>query len=106
MERRPQSRRRHRQSRSRTRHARLRRAHDPPQIRTRLVNIGGASMKWCRVEMQAGPSYGIVRDSSIELVEGSPFETWRKSGQSMPLESAKLLVPVIPPVFYAIGSNY
>ncbi len=63
-------------------------------------------MKWCRVEAQAGPCYGIVGDSSIELVEGSPFETWRKSGQSLPLESARLLVPVIPPVFYAIGSNY
>ena len=63
-------------------------------------------MKWCRVETTSGPSYGLVEDQTIALVEGSPFGEWKRTGAQVPLKSAKLLVPVIPPVFYAIGSNY
>jgi 2-keto-4-pentenoate hydratase/2-oxohepta-3-ene-1,7-dioic acid hydratase in catechol pathway len=63
-------------------------------------------MRWCRIETESGPGFGIVGEDRIELVEGSPFETWRRSGRSLPRDGARLLVPVIPPVFYAIGSNY
>ena len=61
---------------------------------------------WCRLETQAGPSYGQVQEDHVDVVEGSPFGEWRAIGSRVPLAQAKLLVPVIPPVFYAIGSNY
>lgn len=63
-------------------------------------------MRWCRIETSARPSFGIVRDDEIEVVQGSPFAEWKTTGDRVGLASAKLLVPVIPPVFYAIGSNY
>jgi 2-keto-4-pentenoate hydratase/2-oxohepta-3-ene-1,7-dioic acid hydratase in catechol pathway len=63
-------------------------------------------MKWCRIETEHGPSHGILERDTIALVTGSPFDAWQKTGKTVPLAMAKLLVPVIPPVFYAIGSNY
>lgn len=63
-------------------------------------------MKWCRVETPEGPSFGMVADESIVLVEGSPFGSVTPTGTTVPLAEARLLVPVIPATFYAIGSNY
>lgn len=63
-------------------------------------------MRWCRVQTPAGPRYGLVTETVIELVQGSPFGDWARSSERLALDEAKLLVPVIPPVFYAIGSNY
>jgi len=63
-------------------------------------------VKWCRLETPEGPSFGLVEGDRIELVEGSPFATFTRSGRFTPLAQARLLVPVVPPTFYAIGSNY
>ena len=63
-------------------------------------------VKWCRMETPEGPSFGLVEGDRIELVEGSPFATFTRSGRFTPLAQARLLVPVVPPTFYAIGSNY
>jgi 2-keto-4-pentenoate hydratase/2-oxohepta-3-ene-1,7-dioic acid hydratase in catechol pathway len=63
-------------------------------------------MRWCRVKTSAGPSFARVTEDVVELVQGSPFGEWRATQERIPLAQAGLLVPVIPPVFYAIGSNY
>ena len=63
-------------------------------------------MRWCRVETQAGPSFGIVHQDMVEVVQGSPFAQWKPTSERISLANAKLLVPVVPPTFYAIGSNY
>ena len=63
-------------------------------------------MRWCRVETSAGPSFGVVHEDAVEVVEGSPFAQWKSTSERIPLTEAKLLVPVMPPTFYAIGSNY
>jgi 2-keto-4-pentenoate hydratase/2-oxohepta-3-ene-1,7-dioic acid hydratase in catechol pathway len=47
-----------------------------------------------------------VHDDAVEVVDGTPFEDWTSTGEILPLAKAKLLVPIVPPVFYAIGSNY
>ncbi len=63
-------------------------------------------MRWCRIDTDNGPAHGLVEDAGISLVDGTPFGAWRKTGKTVLLADAKWLVPVVPPVFYAIGSNY
>ena len=64
------------------------------------------SVLWCRFQNGGKPSYGIVEGDRIVAVEGDPFSEYRRTTQSVSLADAKLLVPVVPPTFYAIGSNY
>ena len=63
-------------------------------------------MKWCR--FQSGPkiSYGVIEGTTVTEVSGSPFESHTRSSTTVPLSAVKLLVPVIPPTFYAAGINY
>ncbi|MGH6771476.1 MAG: fumarylacetoacetate hydrolase family protein [Xanthobacteraceae bacterium] len=63
-------------------------------------------MKWCRVETPEGPRFGLVEGETVGLVEGTPFDRFSRTGKTLPLAQARLLVPVIPGTFYAIGSNY
>ena len=63
-------------------------------------------MKWCRFDAGNGPAYGIIEGDTIVQVEGSPFGDYSKTEKTQPLGSTKLLVPVIPPTFYAAGINY
>lgn len=63
-------------------------------------------MKWCRFETPVGPSYGIIDDDVVSKVNGSPFGGYERTSATVPLREAKLLVPVIPPTFYAAGVNY
>jgi 2-keto-4-pentenoate hydratase/2-oxohepta-3-ene-1,7-dioic acid hydratase in catechol pathway len=63
-------------------------------------------MKWCRVQTPDGPRYGVVEDETVALVEGSPFNRFERTGKTVALAQARLLVPVVPGTFYAIGSNY
>ena len=63
-------------------------------------------MKWCRVRTPDGPRFGMVEGETIALVDGTPFDGAAKTGKTLPLAQAQLLVPVVPGTFYAIGSNY
>jgi 2-keto-4-pentenoate hydratase/2-oxohepta-3-ene-1,7-dioic acid hydratase in catechol pathway len=63
-------------------------------------------MRWCRFQNQDAASYGIVEGDEVVAVSGSPFEQYQRTDQRYPLSSVKLLVPVIPPTFYAAGLNY
>ena len=63
-------------------------------------------MRWCRIEVDGRPVYGQVEGEDVVLVNGSPFELWTRTPRREPLAQAKMLVPVIPPNFYAAGLNY
>jgi 2-keto-4-pentenoate hydratase/2-oxohepta-3-ene-1,7-dioic acid hydratase in catechol pathway len=63
-------------------------------------------MKWCRVRTPVGPRFGMVEGETIALIDGTPFDGAAKTGKTLPLAQAQLLVPVVPGTFYAIGSNY
>lgn len=63
-------------------------------------------MKWCRVEVEGRAVYGIVEGDEVRLVEGSPFTDSVPTGRRVALAQARLLVPVVPPNFYAAGLNY
>lgn len=64
-------------------------------------------MRWCRFEAKGKPTYGIVEGNTVQPVSGDPFTRHRKNGKPVPLESVKLMTPVFPPTFYAVGHlNY
>jgi 2-keto-4-pentenoate hydratase/2-oxohepta-3-ene-1,7-dioic acid hydratase in catechol pathway len=63
-------------------------------------------MKWCRFRVQDEVAFGIIEDDTVIAVNGSPFDTYTKTSTTYPRHEVKLLVPVIPPTFYAAGVNY
>jgi 2-keto-4-pentenoate hydratase/2-oxohepta-3-ene-1,7-dioic acid hydratase in catechol pathway len=63
-------------------------------------------MLWCRFEKDGRVHYGLVEGETVTAVDGDPFSQHRATNTKFPLADVKLLVPVIPPTFYAIGSNY
>jgi 2-keto-4-pentenoate hydratase/2-oxohepta-3-ene-1,7-dioic acid hydratase in catechol pathway len=63
-------------------------------------------MRWARFDQDGTPSYGVVEGDEIIPARGSPFELWERTAARLPLAGVKLLVPVVPPTFYAAGMNY
>jgi len=63
-------------------------------------------MIWCRFQKDGRISYGVVEDNTIIAIEGDPFSAHSRTASKYPLHDIKLLAPVLPPTFYAIGSNY
>ena len=63
-------------------------------------------MKWCRFQAGESPTYGMIEDATVIQVDGSPFDSYTKTSTTYALQDVKLLVPVIPPTFYAAGINY
>jgi 2-keto-4-pentenoate hydratase/2-oxohepta-3-ene-1,7-dioic acid hydratase in catechol pathway len=63
-------------------------------------------MKWCRFQSGSQAVYGLIEGNTVIEVTGSPFDSYAKTTKTYPLESVKLLVPVIPPTFYAAGINF
>ncbi|KON31138.1 2-keto-4-pentenoate hydratase [miscellaneous Crenarchaeota group-15 archaeon DG-45] len=63
-------------------------------------------MKWCRFQSGKTAACGIIKGETVVEVDGSPFESYTETRKIFPLEAVKLLVPVIPPTFYAAGLNY
>ena len=63
-------------------------------------------MKWCRIELDGAPTYGLVEGDDVAVISAAPFERHERTGRRLPLASVKLLPPVDPPNFYAAGINY
>src|SRR5213594_277359 len=63
-------------------------------------------MKWGRFQSGRTTAYGISDDTTVTEVTGNPFESYTKTATIAQLSRVKLLVPVIPPTFYAAGVNY
>ncbi len=63
-------------------------------------------MKWCRVEVDGRPAFGVVEGADIHLVDAPPYETHKRTGKRIAFDQAKLLPPVMPYNFYAVGINY
>jgi len=66
----------------------------------------GINMKWCRFQAEKKASYGIIEGDRVIQVNGTPFGRYARTPNRYSLSSVKLLVPVIPPTFYAAGINY
>lgn len=63
-------------------------------------------MKFCRVEIEGRPRWGQVEGTAVHLLDGSPLVSGAVTGERIPLAAARLLPPVVPSVFYAVGLNY
>lgn len=63
-------------------------------------------MHWCRFEVDGTPRFGIAEGDEVVAVEGSPFEGYTVTRTRRPLSEVRLLVPVMPANFYAVGLNY
>ena len=63
-------------------------------------------MKWCRFQSGRNVAYGIIDGTTVTEVTGNPLESHSPTSTAVPLSRVKLLVPVIPPTFYAAGVNY
>jgi 2-keto-4-pentenoate hydratase/2-oxohepta-3-ene-1,7-dioic acid hydratase in catechol pathway len=63
-------------------------------------------MRWARFEQNGTPAYGVVEGEEIIPVRGSPCDSWERTSTRLKLSDVKLLVPVVPPTFYAAGMNY
>jgi 2-keto-4-pentenoate hydratase/2-oxohepta-3-ene-1,7-dioic acid hydratase in catechol pathway len=63
-------------------------------------------MKLCRFQSGQKVACGIIEGDTVIEVSGSPFENYTRTSTTYPLSAVKLLVPVIPPTFYAAGINY
>ena len=63
-------------------------------------------MRWCRFDSGAGPRFGIIDGTTVTEVSGSPFAEHAVTPDQFPLDALRLLVPVIPPTFYAAGTNF
>ena len=56
-------------------------------------------MKWCGFSTGGPISYGIIEGDTVIEVEGSPFDSYKKTSNTHKLSAVKLEVPVIPPTF-------
>ncbi len=63
-------------------------------------------MRWCRFQDGERARYGVIEGDTVIGVDGEPWGAYTRTGSAHPLASTKLLVPVIPPTFYAAGLNY
>ena len=63
-------------------------------------------MRWCRFQTGQRTAYGIMEGDRITEVEGTPFDSYSVTQNTYELNGVRLLVPVIPPTFYAAGINY
>ena len=63
-------------------------------------------MKWCRFQSGADVAYGVIEGDTVTAVTGSLFDSPTRTEKTAQLSRVKMLVPVIPPTFYAAGVNY
>jgi 2-keto-4-pentenoate hydratase/2-oxohepta-3-ene-1,7-dioic acid hydratase in catechol pathway len=63
-------------------------------------------MKWCRIELEGRPAFGLIENDQVEIVDAPPYEAHKRSGKKIPLQGARFLPPVIPYNFYAAGINF
>ena len=63
-------------------------------------------MRWARTRHEGREWYAIVVDDALVLVDGTPFAGYERTAARISLAAARLLPPVVPPTFYAVGFNY
>lgn len=63
-------------------------------------------MKWCRIEVDGHPVFGVLEGDAVVAVDAPPYGPHRQTGAVYAAAQAKFLPPVTPPNFYAAGLNF
>ncbi len=63
-------------------------------------------MRYVRVARPDGPAFGVVRDDHVVLLDGHPFAEHELTDRVAPLDSVRLLAPVLPSKVLCVGKNY
>ena len=63
-------------------------------------------MNWCRFLENDQAVYGVVDGDVVRVASDSPFAGGEPGDDTRPLDDVKLLLPCVPPTFYAAGANY
>ncbi len=53
-----------------------------------------------------GPRFGVVDEAGVRAIDGHPFGDWHDTGEQVPLDTLRLLAPMIPTKVVAVGKNY
>ena len=61
---------------------------------------------YIRFEKDSTRAYGILESGTVRPIRGGLFGAREETGESLPLDSVKLLVPCEPPKVLAVGRNY
>ena len=62
--------------------------------------------RFVRYATPSGPEFGVVDESGVRAIEGHPFGDWSDTGRQVPLDTLRLLAPVIPTKVVAVGRSY
>lgn len=54
----------------------------------------------------AGPVFGVVNGTSIDIIKGHPFSDLEFTGVNLDLEKVRILSPVLPSKVVCVGKNY
>jgi 2-keto-4-pentenoate hydratase/2-oxohepta-3-ene-1,7-dioic acid hydratase in catechol pathway len=63
-------------------------------------------MKYVRFKHQEKVSHGLLSDTTIKVLEGSPFTSYRETSEQLSLEEVELLTPCDYSKAICIGLNY
>jgi 2-keto-4-pentenoate hydratase/2-oxohepta-3-ene-1,7-dioic acid hydratase in catechol pathway len=63
-------------------------------------------MRWIRYETGGGVHYGIMEGDQIAEADSGPFESFARTGRRFDLTDVRILPPLMPLNFYAVGYNY
>jgi 2-keto-4-pentenoate hydratase/2-oxohepta-3-ene-1,7-dioic acid hydratase in catechol pathway len=63
-------------------------------------------MRWARFAHDGRTAFGIVENERVVEVSGGLFDPPAPTGRTFALDGVRLLPPVVPPTFYATGTNY
>lgn len=62
--------------------------------------------RFVRYASPDGPRFGVVDDTGVRAIDGHPFGDWDDTGLQVPLDTLRLLAPMIPTKVVAVGRNY
>ncbi len=63
-------------------------------------------MKYVRFKHQEEVSYGLLRDTTIQVLKGSPFTSYTETSEKLSLQEVELLTPCDYSKAICIGLNY
>jgi 2-keto-4-pentenoate hydratase/2-oxohepta-3-ene-1,7-dioic acid hydratase in catechol pathway len=63
-------------------------------------------MRWVRFSKHGKTAYGSLTHDTVSEIAGEPWDNAEPTGNTYPLSSVTLEIPVVPRTFYCAGINY